>query len=82
MRVLDYRCNTCDFLVIDEWIRTKEDELKVCPSCGSADIVVVWNQAPSQAIGFHPYNVFRNKMDDPNTIIRSVVPKTYKGGKK
>ena len=78
MRVLDFKC-ACG-TIFEEWI--KEGEVALCPNCGAECSTVIWLTAPSQAIGFHPYNVFRNKMDDPNTIIRSVVPKTYKGGKK
>ena len=79
MRVFDYSCLDCEH-TFEEWVR--DNEIVLCPSCGSPKVQVVWLTAPKFPQGFHPYNVFRNKGMEIDKSIRSVVPKAYKGSKK
>ena len=78
MPYFDYECKKCG-RVFEELVRPSDPPV-LCPGCGS-EVSKVYLQPPRMMLGFHPYNLFRNKLDDDHKPIRSVVPTNFKGGK-
>lgn len=78
LKVFDYYCGACS-VTSELWLNN--DETPVCPECGSTEVVKVFTKGPhnhTQRSEYDRLDTYHDYLTEP---IRSVVPKSYKGGK-